>query len=370
MVRSQHSKRTDYVLLACFGILLVFGLLMLTSASTAIGYNTFHDRYFFIKRQLLLGVVPGIFACLVAAKLPYAFVRKLSLPLFAISLVMLVLVCIPGIGSTLNTNARSWLVVAGFSFQPSELAKLAVIFYLAAYLQKIGSSIQDFRTGFVPALIVGMLPIFLTLLQPDVGTCAIMFGIVTTILFVAGAKVQHLGLLFAGGAAVLVIMVALAPYRADRLMTFLHPELDPQGKGYQMNQAFLAIGTGGAFGLGYNHSRQKFQYLPQVHADSIFAIMAEEMGFFFCVAFIALLVYISYRGLKLAKKVPDQFGRLLVSGIIAWFMIQSFLNIGAIIGLLPLTGVPLPFVSHGGTSLMIALSAVGFMLNVSREATA
>ena len=186
-------------------------------------------------------------------------------------------------------------------------------------------------------------------------------------LFVAGARWSHILGLAGAGLSGLVLMIVMAPYRAARLMTFLHPELDPQGIGYHINQAFLAIGSGGILGRGLGHSLQKYQYLPEVHSDSIYAIIAEEMGLLFALAIVILLILIIARGFMVAKHAPDQFGRLLVSGIIIWFATQSFLNIGAIVGILPLTGVPLPFISHGGTALMIAMGAVGIVVNVSKQ---
>jgi cell division protein FtsW len=188
-------------------------------------------------------------------------------------------------------------------------------------------------------------------------------------LFVGRARLSHLVGLALIGASSLALMIAKAPYRFDRLTTFLHPELDPLGIGYHINQAFLAIGSGGWFGLGLGHSRQKFEYLPEVHADSIFAVVGEEMGFVFAAGLVILILLIAYRGFQLAKQTRDQFGGLLVAGIMIWFVFQSFLNIGAMAGILPLTGVPLPFVSHGGTALAVALAAVGLVVNVSKHVT-
>lgn len=361
------QKRSDYVLLSYLAILLLFGLMMLTSASSAVGQERFGDNYFFIKRQLMFGVVPGIVAFLFFTKISYQTLKRLSMWLFFGSLLLLVLVLIPGIGSTYDTNARSWISLFGASFQPSEFAKLGIILFLSTYLSSRVANIQNFQQGFLVALGLGMVPIGLVVLQPDVGTTSIMFAILFGLLFLAGAKLSHLGGLAALGIVALAIMVLIAPYRAARLTTFLHPELDPQGQGYHINQAFLAIGSGGFFGLGFGHSRQKFQYLPEVHADSIYAIIAEEMGFLFAAGLIFLLFLIASRSLKIAKYAPDQFGRLLCGGIIIWFMTQSFLNIGAMVGLLPLTGVPLPFVSHGGTALMVVMAAAGMLLNVSRH---
>ncbi len=360
-------RSTDYIFLAYFGILLIFGLLMLSSAGVAVGLERFEDPYFFIKRQLLFGVLPGIALFLIIAKIDYHVWKKLALPIFVLGIVGLLLPFIPGIGSTHNTGSHSWINVGGYSFQPAEAAKLALVIYAAGFLSTMRDKLRDLKEGFLVALGVGMIPILLVALQPDIGTTAILFGILFFLLFFANANIKHLGVLILIAILGFGVMVMAAPYRAERLMTFLHPELDPQGQGYHINQAFLAIGSGGWFGLGLGHSRQKFQYLPEVHADSIFAVTAEEMGFVMTVALLALFVLIMIRGLSIARHAPDDFGKLLVAGILSWFMIQTLLNIGAIVGLLPLTGVPLPFVSHGGSALIIAMAGLGMIINVSKQ---
>jgi cell division protein FtsW len=278
------------------------------------------------------------------------------------------MVFIPGLGSNNNTGAHSWINIFGHSFQPAEFAKLGLIIFLSALLTKHGyAGLQDLKSGFLSVLGMGIIPIVLVILQPDIGTVAVLFSILFVMLFVSGAKWSHIFGLAGVGVAALLLMVIIAPYRLGRVTTFLHPELDPQGIGYQINQAFLAIGSGGFFGRGLGQSLQKFQYLPEVHADSIFAIIAEEMGLVFALGLVVLIVFTIGRSLILAKKAPDQFGRLLVVGIITWFGIQSVLNIGAMVGLLPLTGLPLPFVSHGGSALMIAMAATGIIINVSKQ---
>jgi len=357
------------VLLSYFITITVFGLIMLASASTAIGQARFDDSYFFIKRQLLFGVLPGLAVFFVFAKLDYRLLKKMAVPIFIGICIVLILVFIPGIGSSLGTGAHSWLIINGRSLQPAEFAKLGLIIFMAAYLANAGKDIADIKLGFLPALALGLIPVILVVLQPDIGTVSILFAIVFAMLFIAGARLRHLGALAIIGIAGITLMVMVAPYRAARLTTFLHPELDPQGIGYHINQAFLAIGSGGFFGLGLGHSRQKFQYLPEVQADSIYAVIAEEMGFLFAAALVILLVLIAYRGFILAKMSPDSFGRLLAAGIITWFIAQSFLNIGAMVGLLPLTGVPLPFVSHGGTALVVSMAAAGILINISKHAT-
>ncbi len=364
----SSARKADYVLLAYIGLLLVFGLLMLMSASAPVGQASFGDRYFFIKRQLLYGALPGVFLFIIAARLKYQTLKQLPLLAYAGAVLLLIALFIPGIGATLGTNARSWIVLGGFSFQPAEIAKLGVILFLAWYLGSIGNRVEDPARGFLPALFLGSLPVLLILAQPDVGSAIILFSIIFGMLFFAGAKMTHLGALALIGLLGIAILAIIAPYRVDRFKTFLHPELDPKGVGYQINQAALAIGSGGWWGLGYGNSRQKLQYLPEVQSDSIFAIIAEEMGFVVSAGFLLLLLLIAYRSFFVAKHAPDQFGRLAVCGIVTWFLVQSCLNIGAMLGLLPLTGVPLPFVSQGGTALMIALGAAGILVNVSKYA--
>ena len=360
-----HSP--DYRFLSAIISILLLGLVVLTSASSVVALQKFGDSYFFVKRQLLLGVLPGILALYLFARIDYHILKKLSLIIFIIMIVLLLLPFIPGIGTSLGTSAQSWVTIGDYSFQPSEFAKFAVIIFFAAFMSELGSRIRDLRKGFLIILGLGMIPITLVILQPDIGTVSILFAILYAMFFFGEAKYRHLGLLAFAGIVLFLIMIWAAPYRAARFTTFLHPELDPLGQGYHINQAFLAIGSGGVFGLGLGHSRQKFAYLPEVHADSIYAVMAEELGFVVAVAFLILLMYMAFRGFAIAKRAPDDFGRLLVSGIIAWFIIQSFLNIGAMVGLLPLTGVPLPFVSHGGTALMVALAATGVIINISKQ---
>lgn len=347
-------------------VLLVFGFLILSSASAVEGLRIFKDQYFFIKRQVLFGLLPGLALGYVMLRVRYTFWQEKAALMMALCLGLLIVVLIPGIGSTFEKGARSWFSWAGFSFQPGEFVKLGLIIFFSAYLIKYRQKLTNWQEGFIPSLIVGFTPVLLLLLQPDVGTASIIFAIALALLFYAGAKVRHLGVLLLIGLVAFGAMVALAPYRVHRVMTFLHPELDPQGIGYQINQAYLGIGSGGWFGLGLGHSRQKFDYLPEVQADSIFAVLAEEMGFVITALFVVVLVLAIARMYAIARSAGNEYGMLVSAGIASWLAIQSFLNIGAIVGLLPLTGVPLPFVSHGGSSLMSMLAASGLLLNISR----
>jgi cell division protein FtsW len=312
--------------------------------------------------------LPGLALFFFFAKYDYTRLRRIGVWLYGLSLLLLVSVFIPGIGANYGTHAHSWLSIFGYSFQPAEFAKLGLILFVANLIVARGHSLQDFKFGFFPTLIFGLIPVGLVVLQPDIGTVSILFAVLFGMLYIGKAKISHLLMLGVLGLVALGLLIWVAPYRAARLTIFMHPELDPQGIGYHINQAFLAVGSGGIFGRGLGNSLQKYQYLPEVSADSIYAIVAEEMGFVFAVGFIILLLMVARSGMKIAKQAPDEFGRLVVSGIIIWLITQSFLNIGAMVGIMPLTGVPLPFVSHGGTALMVAMGAVGIVVNISKYA--
>lgn len=358
--------RADRLFLLYLGILTVLGLAALMSASAPVGYAKFGDAYFFVKRQVLFGLLPGAILFFLFAKLDYHIWRRLGWVLYGIVLLFLLLIFVPGIGVAIN-NSRSWLAIAGHNFQPAEIGKLALAIVLAILLSDGKRDWEDWRAGLAPVLAIIAPVLLLVLLQPDVGTLSILVMIVLATLYLAKVPNKYLMWLGLAVAACFVGLVMAAPYRAARFTTFLHPELDPRGVGYQMNQAFLAIGSGGLWGLGFGHSRQKFQYLPEVSADSIFAVIAEENGFLAAVLLVALILLLSWRGFAIAKHAPDSFGYLLVSAIMVWWVWQSFLNIGAMVGALPLTGVPLPFVSHGGSALAALLAAAGIVASVSRQ---
>lgn len=360
----KENRQADRFFLICLGLLVVFGLASLMSASSALGFSKFNDAYFYIKRQVLFGLLPGLMLFLFFAKVDYHRWQKWGLALYAASLILLVLVFIPGIGISLN-GSHSWISFGQFSMQPAEVAKLSVVLALGGMLTRKRYDWNDWQSSIVPVLGVIAPALALVLLQPDIGTLSILVMVVFAMLFIARVPGKYLALMGLAGVIAFVGLIMAAPYRAQRLTTFLHPELDPKGVGYQMNQAFLAIGSGGVWGLGFGHSRQKFQYLPEVNADSIFAVIAEENGFIISLAFIVLLVCLVMRGLKIAKGAPEEYGGLLVAGIVVWLGWQSFLNVGAMVGALPLTGVPLPFVSHGGSALMMALAGAGVITNVS-----
>ncbi len=363
----MNSKRSiDLPLLSLILGLVIFGFVMLTSASGPLGFDKFGDTYWFVKHQALVGILPGLIAMFIFSRVPYMFWKKISAILLFVSIALLILVFIPGVGADFG-SAHSWILIGGFSFQPAELVKLTFLLYLAAWFEnRAEKDVKDFSNGFVPFVSSLGIVMLLMILQPDVGTMTVIVATALAVYFVAGAPWKHLLVLGGGGIVAFSLLIGLAPYRAARFMTFLHPELDPQGVGYHINQAMLAIGSGGMFGLGFGHSRQKFQYLPEVAGDSIFAVIAEELGFIIAAGFIVLIVFLARRMLMIASDAPDKFSQLVVVGVTAWVVFQSFVNIGAMLGLMPMTGIPLPFVSYGGTAMLVLLSAMGIVLNISR----
>ena len=362
----QAGNQIDSKLLSTILILIVFGLVMIASAGISYSRARFGDPYYFFKHQLIYGVLPGIVALYVMQKINYKFWKKISLPFFILSIICLILVFVPGFGSKIYGASR-WLQLGSFSFQPSEMLKLSIIIYLAAWLESRSDKVKDFYEGLVPFLIVIGAVSFLLIKQPDVGTLGVIILISISIFFVSGAKISHMFLMGVSGLMALGIIIKMESYRMNRFLVFLHPELDPRGVGYQINQALLAIGTGGVLGVGLGKSMQKFNYLPEPVGDSIFAIIGEELGLLGAVFLIFLFVYLMVRALKIANNAPDNFGKFMAVGIVSWIVFQDFINIGAISGLIPLTGIPLPFISYGGTSIIFLMSATGIVLNISKH---
>lgn len=364
----SNFKHADLVLLITIFSLTIFGLMMVGSASSVLGENLRGDPFFFFKHQLLYGIGFGCMAFLVGLFTPYGKLRAFAVPAILVVLVLLILVFVPGL-KVVSGGAARWVGVGPFTIQPSELAKLGIIIYLAALLERKGKDIRDFKKSVVPFLIITSSIGVLIILQPDIGTLFALTAITLTMVFAAGFRLRHLafiGLLGLGGFS---LLVSTASYRLNRLFVYLHPELDPQGIGYQINQALLAVGTGGLWGLGFGRSRQKYTYLPEPAGDSIFAIMAEELGFFRILLVLSAFALVAYRGYSIAGRAPDMFGRLLATGITSWIVIQAFVNIASILAITPLTGIPLPFISYGGTAMVSILFASGVLLNISRYTT-
>ena len=353
------------LLLGLTGLLLLIGLVLLASASTVAGFQRFQDPYFYFKHQLLFGVLPGIIAFLIVKKIGTRMWQGIAPVLYIMSLALLTLVLLPqvrGIGST-----KSWIIIGSFSFQPSEIAKFSLILMLAWWASRRNLSVIGGFRGFGEFLMIFLPVAVLLLLQPDVGTLVIISGIALSVYFLSGGSLVSIAFLLLVGLGGIIAVSIRSPYRLARLLVFLNKDVDPQGVGYHTRQALLAIGSGGLWGRGLGHSIQKFQYLPEVQSDSLFAVAAEELGFVLTATlFIVLLIF--WRTLyTLSLAVEDRFCRIAIGGVLSWFIIQTFLNIGAMLGLLPLTGVPLPLLSYGGTALAIELAAVGFVMAVTSK---
>jgi cell division protein FtsW len=358
------TKKPDYTLALLVFALLVFGLVMVSSASSVLSYQRFGRDDVYLIRQLISFVI-ALGVWVVFQSIDYHFFRKIASLLFFITFALLVLVFVPKIGHSWRGVSR-WIGIGSFIFQPAEISKLTLILYLAAWFEQMGKNIVSFKKGFFPfALLLVVLGILL-IKQPDLGTLTILCGIAVAMYFLAGAALSHL---FVGAFSASLIfwsLVKYAPYRMARIIAYINPEKDPLGIAYHVRNALIAIGSGGLLGLGFGQSRQKHLFLPEAHTDSIFAVISEELGFLRASLVIIAFAYLAYRGYKIAKAAPDTFGRLVAAGITTWFVFQAFINIAGITGLLPFTGVPLPFISYGGTSLVISLAGVGILLNISK----
>jgi cell division protein FtsW len=355
----------DYGLLITTALILIFGLIVLFSASLAVSYLKFNkDSLIFIKRQFI-GLILGFIAFYFISKTDYHIWKKSAALMLFISIILLILVFVPKIGCGWG-KACSWINIFGYSLQPSEFVKLFFLLYLAAWLEKRKDSLRDFKQGMAPFLFVLGVIVFLMLLQPDLGTLSIIIATSMVVYYVAGGKLRHILAIVLLGALLVFLMVQVKDYQKDRFLCLFNPNYDIQDKCYQTNQALIAIGSGGIMGRGLGASRQKFSYLPEVQADAIFAIVSEELGFVFSVLLIVFYLILFYRGWKISQKAPDDFGKIVSLGVVSWIVIQAMINIGGIINIIPMTGVPLPFISAGGSSIIASLMAIGVIFNISK----
>jgi cell division protein FtsW len=352
-----------WMIAATLGILGI-GIVMVYSASAVAAFHDYGDPYYYVKRQLLFAVL-GVVSMFVMMNVEYTFWRKWAVPALLICFGMLVIVLIPGLG-VWRGGARSWLGIGSFGIQPSEFMKLAMILFMAKLLSERQNQITQFAKGLLPPLGIMGIAFGLIMLQPDLGTGTVMIGAALIVIYVAGAKVAHLGGLALLGLVGLIGLIAAAPYRLLRITAFLDPWQDPLGAGYQSIQSLYAIGPGGLVGLGLGMSRQKYNYLPEPQTDFIFSILAEELGFIGGSLLLLLFLLLIWRGMRTAITLSDPFGSLLATGIVGIFAVQVLINIGVVIGLLPVTGITLPLVSYGGSSLTLLLTALGILLNLSR----
>ena len=360
------TKKTtpDIILMILTFTLLAIGLIMVYSASAVWADYKFDDSFFFAKRQMLFACV-GIIGMFFIMNIDYWTWRTWAKVLVIVCFVLLLLVLIPGIGNVRN-GSRSWIGIGAFSIQPSEFMKLAMIAFLAKFLSENQKHITSFKKGLIPSLGIVFLAFGMIMLQPDLGTGTVMVGTCVVMIFIAGARIFHFAMLGLVGIAGFVALVLSAPYRIKRITSFLDPWEDPHGSGFQIIQSLYEIGPGGLFGLGLGQSRQKFFYLPEPQTDFIFAILAEERGFIGGSLILLLFSLLLWRGIRIALGAPDLYGSFLAVGIIAMVAIQVMINIGVVTGLMPVTGITLPFLSYGGSSLTLMLLAIGVLLNISR----
>ncbi len=344
------------------GVLTVFGMVSVYSASFVIGLVDFGDPYYYVIRHVIWAAA-GVLLCVAAARTDYRRLKPLALPIMAGTIALLIAVLIIGMS---GGGAQRWIAVGPVTIQPAEFAKLAVIIYLAAWLAAKGDSIRSLEHGLLPfVIIIGSVSV-LILLQPNLGTTLIILLITVTMFWVAGASFVQMLALGTTGLAAMTALATMAGYRADRLGAFFNAEADPQGNGFQTLQALIAVGNGGWHGLGLGASRAKFFYLPESHTDGVFAIIGEEMGLLATLPILVLYLILMVRGFQVARRARDEFGQYIAAGITTWITVQAFLNIGGILRVIPLTGVPLPFLSFGSNALAAALLAMGVLISISR----
>ncbi|UCC66371.1 MAG: putative lipid II flippase FtsW [Deltaproteobacteria bacterium] len=359
------NSRYDRTLIVIVLILLGIGWIMVYSSSTVMSEITYHDGFKFLKRQLLFSFL-GLLAMLVAMKIDYRNLSVWTYPILALSILLLILVLIPELGLSLKVGvARRWLRTPWFIFQPSELGKLALVIFVAYSLAKKEDKIKDFFLGFLPVIAISGIMILLVVMEPDMGT-AIFMGILTMVLlFIGGTKLSYLVTAPLFAAPGLYFFITHFHYSHRRIMAFLHPWEDVKGMGFQIIQSFVALGSGGLWGVGLGDGRQKLFFLPAAHTDFILAILGEEVGFLGIMGTILLFALLIWRGVKISLRAEDAFGAHLAMGITCMIALQVIINMGVVLGLLPTKGLTLPFISYGGTSLVVSLLGIGILLSIS-----
>ncbi|MCX6726002.1 MAG: putative lipid II flippase FtsW [Candidatus Shapirobacteria bacterium] len=365
MLKRSKSKVTlknsvsspDWFLVSLVLGLTIFGIIMVGSASVVEAFRDFGNKLHYLRLQAIWAAF-GFLAFCFLSFFDYHHLKKFAFPLMVFSFICLILVLIPGIGTKIM-GARRWLPLGFFGFQPAELTKLTFILYLALFFSN--------RRKFWSFLFLLGILLFLIMLEPDLGTAVILSATALVVYFVSGAPLLLLAGIGLAGVLGGAGLIFSSSYRRERLMTFLNPSQDPLGASYHIRQILIAIGSGGLFGVGLGQSRQKYEYLPEVTTDSIFAVIAEELGFIGSLALVIIFLMLVWRGMKIAKEAPDEFGKLLAVGITSWIGFQALVNLSAMVAIVPLTGVPLPFISYGGSSLVLCLAGMGILANIARQ---
>ncbi|WP_026886441.1 stage V sporulation protein E [Clostridium beijerinckii] len=361
--RKSKMGEIDYGIFYTVALLLTIGVVMVYSASSYYAMFMYKDSMFFLKKELMAGVV-GIIAMAVAMSVDYHKIKKYTAIIMIATIpILLAVFLFPG-----TNGAQRWINLGPLSFQPSELAKYVVVLFLARSLEVKGEGVKNFKTGIVPYLATSGFYAAIVLAEKNLSIASVIMIVTFLVLFAAGGRIKHLfGIVAPALVAAAVAFTVLEPYRMKRLMSFTNPWKDPIGDGYQLIQSFYALGAGGVTGLGLGQSRQKTLYMPEPHNDFIFSIIGEELGLIGCICIILLFVIFVWRGISVAMKARDTYGTLLAIGITGVVAVQSLINIAVVTGSMPVTGVPLPFISYGGTSLVINMTAIGILLNISRQ---
>ena len=362
----KEKKSVDYIFLTIACVLIFAGTLAFFSASLGVLARNQPKFYSTILSQTILGLIGGLCAMYIFSRIPTGFFRKYATIILIGSILLTALVFVPSLGFA-HGGARRWISIFGISFQPVEILKVAYVIYFSAWLSWVKKRVENPLYGILPLFVILGIIAGVLLLQPDTKSLILMVGTGIAMLFLSGTPWKHL-LMLGGFAVIIFIIFAIkTPYLSQRISTFLNPASDPSGSSYQLQQSLIAIGSGKWSGRGYGQSIQKFSYLPEPQGDSIFAVIGEEMGFVGSTVVVLLYILFAMRGLWIARRSSDSFSGLLACGLVILITLQSFMNIASITGLFPLTGVPLVFMSQGGTSLLISLAVVGIILGISRE---
>lgn len=364
LIKPNKNQRGDYLLLVAVVVLAIVGTVFIYSASNYSALKTYGDAFYFVKKQAV-GIALGVVAMVVTANFEYQKLKKFTLVVGIISFVTLLLVFVPGIGVE-NYGAKRWIGIGGVTLQPSEIAKFSLILFCATYVSNNPDKIKTFK-GILPVLLFGGLTCLLIIIEPNMSITVCVAMLMITMLLVGGMKIKHFIFLILPAFACGVILIVAEPYRLSRLTAFINPWSNPKGEGYQLLQSLYALGSGGWFGVGLFNSRQKFAFLPFAESDFILSVIGEEIGFVGLFFFFGLLFFIVYRGLKTAKKSKDIFGFMLSVGITMIFGIQTVVNALVVTGSIPPTGLPLPLVSSGNTSIIIFMAEMGVLFNISKQ---
>lgn len=358
------DKKPSYILITIVAFLILFGFLILASVSTSVSWNELKNPTYFLKHQVLFGLIPGLVVCFAAYKISLSFLKEKSLWIYLGNIGLVTLTFLPVTGLQLGGSSR-WINLGVVAFQPSEFLKISVVLYFAFCLSRM--KIKRDLTNLIPFFIVLIPVIVLLYFQPDISSLGLICATIALMYFISGTPIWHSVSILLLGISSLLALIKIAPYRMNRFLVFLNPEIDPMGIGYQLKQSLIAVGSGGIFGRGLGLSRQKFGFLPHAMSDSIFPILAEEAGFIGSVILILLFLSLLWKGLNISKSSSDRFSKLVAFGLTTWIVIQAFINIGSMTGALPLTGIPLPFISYGGSHFIAELTAVGILLNISKS---